>query len=135
MLLVLKNILHRLNLQPIPWKLIRETLRLIWVVIGFGFFAWLIISFQAKGVDEEILKSNERVLVQKYGNLISFSPLHSEYHTALIFYPGAMVDPIAYAPLARKIAQEGFRIIIIKLPFRLAPSKTWEFYLFWERMM
>ncbi|MFW5713337.1 MAG: alpha/beta hydrolase, partial [Brevefilum sp.] len=40
--------------------------------------------------------------------------------TGLIFYPGARVDPRAYAPHARSIAAEGFRVVIVPMPLNLA---------------
>lgn len=39
----------------------------------------------------------------------------------LIFYPGALVEPSAYAPIARSVAKAGFRAAIVYVPFRLAP--------------
>ena len=40
--------------------------------------------------------------------------------TALIFYPGAKVDPEAYFPLMKKIAERGIDCFIVKPPFRMA---------------
>jgi hypothetical protein len=35
-------------------------------------------------------------------------------------YPGGRVDPRAYAPLARAIAQHGFTVVIVRMPLSLA---------------
>lgn len=39
---------------------------------------------------------------------------------ALIFYPGAKVEEIAYAPLLHRIAAEGIDVCLVEMPFRLA---------------
>ncbi|HEX6060034.1 MAG TPA: alpha/beta family hydrolase, partial [Gemmatimonadaceae bacterium] len=36
----------------------------------------------------------------------------------LLFFPGALVDPVAYAPLARTVAEAGFDVVILELPRR-----------------
>ena len=37
-----------------------------------------------------------------------------------MFYPGALVNPKAYAPLCRRIAEHGYTVMIIKMPWRMA---------------
>ena len=39
---------------------------------------------------------------------------------ALIFYPGALVEPAAYAPLLRELAAKGMDCFLIKMPLNLA---------------
>lgn len=39
---------------------------------------------------------------------------------ALIFYPGGKVEETAYAPLLRRLAEEGVDVFLVKMPFRLA---------------
>jgi pimeloyl-ACP methyl ester carboxylesterase len=38
----------------------------------------------------------------------------------LIFYPGGLVEPTAYAPILRGLAEEGVRVIITPMPLNLA---------------
>lgn len=40
--------------------------------------------------------------------------------TALIFYPGAKVEAKAYAPLLRRLAENGIDSFLVKMPFNLA---------------
>ncbi|MGC9399477.1 MAG: alpha/beta hydrolase [Anaerolineae bacterium] len=40
--------------------------------------------------------------------------------TGLILYPGGRVDPRAYAPTARAIAEEGVLVVIVPMPLNLA---------------
>ena len=39
---------------------------------------------------------------------------------ALVFYPGAKVEETAYAPLLRRLAENGIDVCLVKMPFRLA---------------
>ena len=39
---------------------------------------------------------------------------------ALIFYPGAKVEESSYAPLARKLAEKGMDVCLVKMPARMA---------------
>jgi len=49
-----------------------------------------------------------------------FVPAGSNPTKGFIIYPGGLVDPWAYAPLARDIAAKGFLTIIVHMPFDLA---------------
>lgn len=53
-------------------------------------------------------------------NFISFAPENTSATTGLIIYPGAKVEPEAYAPLANKIAQAGYEVIITPMPLNFA---------------
>lgn len=52
---------------------------------------------------------------------ISFLPKVHQPVSGLLFYPGGMVDPKAYAPLVRQLAENSFAVYIVKLPLRSAP--------------
>ena len=39
---------------------------------------------------------------------------------ALIFYPGAMVEETAYAPLLHRLASEGMDVCLVRMPLRMA---------------
>lgn len=97
------------------WKV----LKLLWVTAGIGFMIWQWLSFQAKGVAIEVMQSNAQTRVSSEKDFISFTP-NRDYKTVFIFYPGAMVEPKAYAPLCRKIADSGYQVLLIKMPFRMA---------------
>lgn len=47
-------------------------------------------------------------------------PSSSEPATGVVIYPGGRVDPRSYAPLARGLAQAGYRAIIARMPANLA---------------
>ncbi|MCX6519814.1 MAG: alpha/beta hydrolase [Actinobacteria bacterium] len=40
--------------------------------------------------------------------------------TGLVFYPGALVDPRAYAPTLRPLAEAGYLVVVVKMPMGVA---------------
>lgn len=105
-------------------KKVLKMIRKVWITFGVLFFAYLIFSFQAHGVDRTLLESDEQILVLNLTDRIEFIPQIGLKSSALIFYPGGMVDPKAYVPIARKIAEEGHKVVILKLPFRNAITQA-----------
>ena len=65
------------------------------------------------------LQSDARVDVSENG-WITFSPSDGSPATGLILYPGGFVDPRAYAPVARLIAEQGYLVAIPYMPLNLA---------------
>jgi pimeloyl-ACP methyl ester carboxylesterase len=65
------------------------------------------------------IKSDERVTVS-LDRWIVFEPTDDAHQTGLIIYPGGRVDPRAYAPAARAIAEHGYHVVIVPMPFNLA---------------
>ncbi len=51
---------------------------------------------------------------------LSFTPTSGASGTALVYYPGGKVEPAAYAPAARTIAERGYPVYIVKMPLNLA---------------
>jgi hypothetical protein len=91
----------------------------IWCIFGVAFIIWVWITYSARGVSKNLFENSSLVKVHVNKNFISFTPLEP-FNKVLIFYPGALVDPIAYAPLCRKIADCGYKTILIKMPWRMA---------------
>lgn len=97
-------------------KIFRTGLVVFWLCVT----AWLLYNMQARGVDPAVLESDNRVEVLYSSNAIHFTPAADTMGSGLIFYPGALVQPEAYAPMARDIAEAGYPVILMKLPYRLA---------------
>jgi pimeloyl-ACP methyl ester carboxylesterase len=104
----------------------RKTLRIIWITFGIFFVLWLANSSRAQGFDKSILKSDSTIAIEETSHFLSFRPNASSQPVGLIFFPGGMVQPEAYAPLARTIAEQGYNVFIVKLPFGSAPLKSQE---------
>lgn len=79
-------------------------------------------TYPARDVALSALESTERVTVTN-NKWIQFSPV-GEVNAGLIFYPGGLVEPTAYAPVLHKIAEEGVLVIIVPMPLNLAIFNT-----------
>ena len=90
------------------------------IVIGIvGLFIWANDSYKPQALAKEALISDNTVEV-KIDKFRSFTPKNIEVTKGFIFYPGAKVDPESYAPLCRKIAEQGYEVVIVKMPMNLA---------------
>jgi alpha-beta hydrolase superfamily lysophospholipase len=91
---------------------------LLWAVISL---AWLANSVRTQGVSDLLLRSTQDVSVVDGSTELEFEPTKSHGKAALIFICGSGIHPHAYAPLLRPIAEMGYSVFIVKLPFRFAP--------------
>jgi dienelactone hydrolase len=68
------------------------------------------------------LQSDTEVTVSRAGDgsWYEFTPTANTPDTGFIIYPGGFVDPVAYAPIARDIAREGYLVVIVPMPLNLA---------------
>lgn len=88
-----------------------------------GVLVWRYLTPYAPAERAEVaLLSAGGVTVEQNDNWISFEPSVT-LGTAVIFYPGALVEAEAYAPLAKRIAAEGHPFYIAKMPLNLAVIK------------
>jgi pimeloyl-ACP methyl ester carboxylesterase len=100
-----------------------QRVRRVWVTLGIGativFAGWSLLAYRASGAAKQALRGDERVVVERSEGLIRFTPAAGpEAAVGLLFFPGALVDPVAYAPLGRAAAAAGFPAVIIPLPLR-----------------
>lgn len=100
---------------------LRKIIRIIWITFGVLFLLWMGNSFRAQGFDRAILESDQMVAVEETNRLIYFQPHDNQQPTGFIFFPGGMVAPEAYAPMSRKLSEQGFNVFIVKLPLGSAP--------------
>ena len=107
-------------------RIIKYTLIGILTIILFGVLGVLIWSrtgtYPARGVAMSALASTERVTITQ-DKWIVFEP-DNETDTGLIFYPGGLVEPTAYAPILHKIAEKGVLVVITPMPLNLAIINT-----------
>lgn len=107
-------------------KRIRLFLLIFWLVI----VTWMGWNIQAHGIDDFTFETSETVRVTREDNALVFEPVTDTSAVALIFYPGALVAPDAYAPVARAVAETGYPVHIVHVPWRLAPLESQETSLF-----
>ena len=93
---------------------------LIILVIGGGLL-YSQIPPSAKPMPEAIiaLQTDELVSVTTEPWL-TFEPTGKDFDSGLIIYPGGRVDPRAYAPSARALAEQGYLVTIVPMPLDLA---------------
>lgn len=94
---------------------------LLWAVISTS---WLTDSVRTRGVDPSMLRSSAAVSVQADASTLTFLPASSNGRPGLIFICGSGIAAEAYAPLLRPVAEAGYAVFVIKLPYRFAPFES-----------
>lgn len=102
--------------------------RKLWILLGsviavflalfIGITIYVNIYYPATDDAYQQLESGEGVSVYKEHNYYVFEPDH--YNTGIVFYPGGKVEAVAYAPLLKSLANEGYLCVLYEMPFRLA---------------
>ncbi|MGD9091699.1 MAG: alpha/beta hydrolase [Anaerolineales bacterium] len=107
-------------------KLIKYTLIGIVSIIIIGVLGMLVWSktgtYPARMDALSALESTDRVTITQ-DKWIVFEPSEAT-DTGLIFYPGGLVEPTAYAPILHQIAEKGVLVIITPMPLNLAIFNT-----------
>lgn len=107
-------------------KVIKFTLITFVSILIIGVLGMLVWSktgtYPARKVALSALESSDRIAITQ-DKLIVFTPVE-ETDTGVIFYPGGLVEPTAYAPILHKIAEEGVLVIITPMPLNLAIFNT-----------
>ena len=96
-------------------KWIGVSLAALLVVALVGFYVWTRISTYPAFPEAAALAEQ----AQTERGWYVFEP-KGEPTAGLIFYPGGLVDPAAYAPLMQRLSDGGVRAIIVPMPFDLA---------------
>jgi hypothetical protein len=103
-------------------KAIKISLLVLLTIIVFGVLGMVVWSktgtYPARMVALSALESTHSVTVTQ-DKWITFSPVE-KMEKGLIFYPGGLVEPTAYAPILHLIAEEGVLVIIVPMPLNLA---------------
>lgn len=107
-------------------KTFRRILRRRWwafllvpLLLVIGFVGWALDTSDPMPDAITALRSDGQVRVEQ-GRWLVFAPVSTTPSTGLIFYPGAKVDPRAYAGSARSIAEQGYLVVIVPMPLNLA---------------
>lgn len=90
----------------------------MWAVVSTS---WLLNSFRTQGVAAALLSSDGRVTVERSGETLTFRPTSAVRRSGLVFIVGGGVSAEAYAPLLRPLADDGHPVVVVRLPYRLAP--------------
>ncbi len=113
---LLKSMLKKLS-RP---RVIAVIILFVLVIAG-GIFFWLRQSLPAQEEAARYLESSEQVEVVRGDDVIEFWPRSREnYDSGIIFYPGAQVEAEAYAALASILAEAGYPVFLVEMPFQLS---------------
>ncbi|MFW6144591.1 MAG: alpha/beta hydrolase [Candidatus Natronoplasma sp.] len=89
------------------------------LIVG-GFLGWALTPLGPMDEALDALESDDEVEVKVSSDRVTFTPADREVKTGLVIYPGGRVDHQSYAPVARQISEEGFLVVITKMPLNLA---------------
>lgn len=81
-------------------------------------------TFRTRDVAGALLSSDSTVQVDSSRELLVFRPLVATGKAGLVFIVGAGVGAEAYAPLLRPIAEQGYPVHVVRLPYRVAPLES-----------
>jgi pimeloyl-ACP methyl ester carboxylesterase len=107
-----------------PRKPLWPRIRRIWVRAGLiafvGFFGWSFLAFRATREGNDALIGDDLVQVARRDGYWAFTgrPEAGRGAAGLLFFPGGLVEPAAYAPLTRAVARAGYPAVLIELPRR-----------------
>jgi hypothetical protein len=96
-------------------KLAGAALAVLLVIATVGFYTWTRIARYAAFPEAAALADQ----AQREHGWYVFEP-EGTPRVGLIFYPGGLVDPKAYAPLMQRLSDGGVRAVIVPMPLDLA---------------
>ncbi len=100
-------------------KIIGIVLLVIFAGLASSVTVWVLDSSDPMEAALTALISDDNVEVET-DPWLTFSPKNTTPSTAIIFYPGAKVEPESYSVLAKSIAVEGYLVFIAPMPLNLA---------------
>ena len=99
-------------------------IRRIWAIVGsvllLAWILWCAIAFRPNADARAAMASGDGVSVQQVDGAWLFKPTTDTGidQGSLLFFPGGLVDPAAYAPLLREVAARGHRALLLPVPRR-----------------
>jgi len=101
--------------KPQLWPVIRR----VWISAALTatavFVTWSLVAYRANAEARAAAASEGVVSVD---GVWRFTPASDAKTSTLIFFPGSLVDPRAYAPLASSVAAAGYPVLVVELPRR-----------------
>lgn len=106
--------------QKSIWRLIRK----IWATLGFaaflGFAVWSYVAYRASAEARDALHGVDQSSVYRGAHHWVFAPSKAtdKKRVGFLFFPGALVEAAAYAPLVRSVARAGYAAVLVEVPRR-----------------
>ncbi len=102
-----------------PWRTAGRVVAAVSAVAVAAALVW-VRPFAATPVAVRAAHSDDVVAVAESTSTVTLRPRAGTPRTGLVFYPGARVEPRAYAHLLRQVAAGGYLVVIAKQTFNLA---------------
>ena len=104
------------------WKRILLAFGILILVAAAGFVVWGSTPLGPGEAALAALTSDSAVQVIEARDYILFQPLgeNANLTTGLLFYPGGHVDYRSYAPMLKPLAEQGYLVVLAKMPLSLA---------------
>ncbi len=93
---------------------------LIPVIVAAAVLFFLNQEAPADAINFQAMESGALVTVTDTAEAIVFEPAKKQATRAFVYYQGANVAPASFAYAARKIAEAGIQVFLVKMPFSLA---------------
>jgi hypothetical protein len=90
------------------------------MIAAAGFVVWAETPSRPGADALAALESDRVVNVIDHGKYIAFEPIGQKTTTAFLFYPGGHVDYRAYSPILRRIAEQGYLVVLVRVRLNLA---------------
>lgn len=97
----------------------RKIFKTIWFSFVIIFSIWNWSTFQSRNLPKNTFVNSNIVSVSETDDQITFHSNSKKNKLEVIFFQGGLTDPKAYAPLCRKLAENGFTCHLIKMAWRL----------------
>ena len=82
------------------------------------FIGWSLLAYRANSDARQALSGADGTIVSRGDGYWQFHRSGSTSRIGLILIPGALVDPVAYAPLTAAVARGGHTAVLIEVPRR-----------------
>lgn len=103
-----------------------KILKILVVIVAFfllglmAFSIWASNSYLPSDEAVAAFSGDSTVDIDVKGKFIVMTPKNTNPKKGFIFYQGAKVEPISYVPMCKKIAEEGYLVVIPQMPFNFA---------------
>lgn len=103
-------------------KILKISVGIVGVLLAIliGFSIWASNAYMPNDEAVATFSSESSVEIDVQGKFIVMTPKDTTPTKGFIFYQGAKVEPVSYVPLCKKIAEQGYQVVIPQMPFNLA---------------
>jgi pimeloyl-ACP methyl ester carboxylesterase len=105
-----------------PSRTTWQRIRRVWIATGLTatclFVTWTLLAIRPRADARAAMVSDDVVHVTDTETHITFVSAEGTGAAGLLFFAGALVDPVAYAPIMREVAEAGYPAVLVRLPRR-----------------